>query len=331
MKKVRYLIFVGLLVIVLNSCTKSSESGSLMTKSESVSLSPAYANDVYYRLSDGLVTNVPRANWDLAFCVSPREASILTNTTSGVELKLYPTVTGWNWSDPVDTTGYKSWAPLYNSDTTWTEGAFNRNATGHPNYGWGVYDVNTHNLTGVALYIIKTRAGSYKKIWIMEKQSALQKFSFRYSDIDGSNEKTVNLDLAGSSKNFVYYSLDTNEKIDREPDHDKWDIVFTKYNTLIENTNYTVTGVLQNIGVTAQESTDTDPASMVFPTTGFLTDISTIGSDWKIINMQTYQYTIDDTRVFYVKDLNEGVFRIKFKSFEGSLTGNITFDVSVLN
>ncbi len=315
-------------MIFLNSCTKSSESLSLVTKNEAISLSPAYANDIYYRLSDGLNTAVPRANWDIAFCVSPREASILTNTTSGVVLKVYPTATGWNWSDPVDTTGYSSWAPQYNSDTTWTEGAFNMNATGHPNYGWGVYDVNTHNLTGVALYIIKTRAGSLKKIWIMEKLSALQKFTFRFSDLNGSNDNTITLDLAGSTKNFVYYSLDTNEKIDREPDSNKWDILFTKY--IDKSINYPVTGVLQNIGALAQESTDTDPASKVFPTTGYKTAISTIGSDWKVINMQTYQYTIDDTRVFFVKDLNGGISRIKFKTFEGSSTGNITFDVSVL-
>jgi hypothetical protein len=328
MKKVQYLIIVGLLVILLNSCSKSSDSVNLVTKSESISMSAGYANDIYYRLSDGLITSVPRANWDMAFCVSPREAAILTNTTSGVELKVYPTVSGWNWSDPIDTAGYSGWAPLYNSDTTWTEGAFNMNATGHPNYGWGVYDVNTHNLTGVALYIIKTRAQSYKKIWIMEKLSAGQKFTFRYSDLDGSNEKTINLDLAGSKKNFVYYSIDTDEKIDREPDNDKWDVLFTKY--IDKSINYPVTGVLQNIAVTAQESTDTDPASRVFPSAGFLTNISTIGSDWKVINMQTYQYTIDDTRVFFVKDLTEAVHRITFKTFEGSTTGNITFDVSTL-
>jgi hypothetical protein len=302
----------------------------LETKSGIVSLGAEYADDIYYSLSNGIIIGAPRNNWDIAFCVAPREAAILTNTTAGVELKVYPTASGWNWSDPVDTAGYSGWVPLYNSDTTWTEGAFNMNATGHPNYGWGVYDVNTHNLTGVALYIIKTRAGSYKKIWIMEKLSALQKFTFRYSDIDGSNENTVNLDLAGSTKNFVYYSLDSNEKIDREPDNDKWDVLFTKYHTLIENKDYTVTGVLQNISVTAQVSTDTDPASKIFPTTGFLTSISTIGYDWKVINMQTFQYTIDDTRVFYVKDLSGAVHRIKFKTFEGSTTGNITFDVSAL-
>ena len=46
--------------------------------------------------------------------------------------------------------------------------------------------------------------------------------------------------------------------------------------------------------------------------------------------METFQYTIDDTRVFYVKDLNGDVYRIKFKTFEGSATGNISFDVSLL-
>ena len=137
------------------------------------------------------------------------------------------------------------------------------NATGHPNYGWGVYDMNTHNLTGISLYIIKTRAASYKKIWIVNKLSAEQKYTFRYSDLDGSNEQTVNLDLAGSTKNFVYYSLDTNEEVDREPEKDKWDILFTKW--IDKSINYPVTGVLQNIDVTAQESTDTDPAVKSIP------------------------------------------------------------------
>ena len=202
------------------------------------------------------------------------------------------------------------------------------NATGHPNYGWGVYDVNTHNLTGVALYIIKARDASYKRIWIESKSSALQKYTFRYSDIDGSNEHNVILDLAGSTKNFVYYSLSTNAEVDREPDNDKWDFVFTKW--IDKTIQYPVTGVLQNIGVTAVESTDVDPLSKVFPSTGFLTNMSTIGSDWKTINMDTYLYSIDETRVFYVKDLSGDVFRLKFKTFEGSTTGNLSFDITTL-
>jgi hypothetical protein len=330
MKRVSHLIIVGMTLIIMNGCTKSTDSTTLATKTVTISLGQGYANEIYYRLSDGLTTAVPRNDWDIAFAVDAREAAILTNSTSGVILKVYPTTEGWNWSDPVDTTGFKSWTPLYNSDTTWTEGAFNMNATGHPNYGWGEYDDITHNLTGVSLYILKTRAGSFKKIWIMNKLSAQQKYSFQYSDLDGSNEQTVNLDLSASNKNFLYYSLDTDDEVDREPESDQWDILFTKYNTIIESQNYTVTGVLQNFDVTAQESTDTDPMSKVFPTTGFLTNISTIGSDWKVIDMDTFQYSMDETRVFYVKDLNGDVYRINFNTFEGSGTGNLSFDLSTL-
>ncbi len=326
MKKIGNAIFAVLILIGLNSCEKNSNS--LVTKNETITLGSGYANDIYYRLSDGLITSVPRADWDIAFSVSTREAAILTNGGSGVTLKTYPAPSGWTWITSIDTAGYYGWDALNNSDTTWTAGAFNMNATIHPNYGWGEYDMVTHNLTGVSLYIIKTLSGSVKKIWIEQKLSADQKYTFRYSDLNGSNEHIVNIQLAGKDKNFVYYSLDTNEEIDREPAIDQWDILFTKY---IDNSiNYPVTGILQNIGVSALESTDVDPLSEVMPTTGYMTNISTIGSDWKTIDMSTYQYGIDETRVFYVKDRNENIYRIRFSSFEGSSTGNVDFDVSTL-
>ena len=41
----------------------------LVTKSATISLGAGYANDIYYRLSDGLITSVPRNNWDIAFSV----------------------------------------------------------------------------------------------------------------------------------------------------------------------------------------------------------------------------------------------------------------------
>jgi len=326
MKKISYLIFMGLLTIGINSCEK--DSNSLVTRSESVSLGAGYINDIYYRLSDGLITPVPRSNWDIAFSVSSREAAILTNGASGVTLKTYPVSAGWTWATAIDTAGYNSWATLYNSDTTWTEGAFNMNATGHPNYGWGKYNDVTHNLAGISLYIIKTRNGSFKKIWIENKLSVDQKYTFRYSDLNGSNEKNVTLLLAGKNKNFMSYSLDTNAEVDREPETNMWDIVFTKY--IDKSINYPVTGVLQNIGVSAVESTDVDPLSKVMPSTGYLTAISTIGADWKTFSMTTNQYSIDETRVFFIKDLNNKIYRIKFKTFEGSSTGNLSFDISII-
>jgi hypothetical protein len=326
MKNFYFLILSGLILISLNSCEKKS--GTFVTTSVSISLGASYTNDVFFRLSDGQMTVVPRSNWDIAFSVSPQEAAILTNGGSGVVLKSYPVTAGWLWATAIDTAGYYTWTALYNSDTTWTEGAFNMNATGHPNYGWGNYNGTSHNVEGNALYIIKLRNGSFKKIWIEMKYSALQKYSFRYSDLDGSNEQVVsNMDLSAAKTNFVYYNLQDNLKVDREPDATNWDIVFTKYRD--KSINYTVTGVLQNIDVTSRESTDVDPLSEVLPSSGYLTNTSTIGSDWKIYSNN--QYSIDETRVFLVKDLNKKVYRIRFKTFAGSATGDIAFDLSTNN
>jgi len=327
MNKIYGLILAVLCILAVNSCKKDPAS-QLVTRSETISLGAGYANDIFYRLSDGLITSVPRSNWDIGFSVSPREAAIITNGAAGVTLKVYPINANWTWTTPIDTTGYNSWATLYNSDTTWTEGAFNMNATGHPNYGWGKYNEITHNLAGVALYIIKTRNGSYKKIWIENKLSVDQIYNFRYADINGSNEHLVTMLCAGKNKNFLYYSIDTNAQIDREPESNMWDIVFTKW--IDKSIIYPVTGVLENIGVSALKSTDTDPASTNMPASGYLTAISTVGSDWKTVNMTTYLYTIDQTHVYFLKDLNQQISRIKFKTFEGSATGNLTFDVSTL-
>jgi hypothetical protein len=327
MKKICGLILAVLCISGINSCKKDSAS-QLVTRSETISLGANYSNDIFYRLSDGLVTSAPRTNWDIGFSVSAREAAIITNGAAGVTLKVCPTTANWTWTTPIDTAGYSKWTTLYNSDTTWTEGAFNMNATGHPNYGWGKYSEITHNLDGVALYIIKTRNGSFKKIWIEKKQSVDQIYNFRYADINGSNEKIVTMLCAGKNKNFLYYSIDTNAQVDREPETSQWDIVFTKW--IDRSINYPVTGVLQNIGVSALKSTDTDPSSTNMPSSGYLSAISTVGSDWKTVNMTTYQYSIDATHVYLLKDLNKQIFRIKFKTFEGSTTGNLTFDISTV-
>ncbi len=298
----------------------------LFTKTESLSMGAGYENDIYYRLNDGLTTIVPRTNWDIGFSVSPREAAIITNGAAGVTLKAYPVTQNWTWDSAIDTAGYSSWTSLYNSDTTWTEGAFNMNATDFPNYGWGDYDMITHNVNGVALYIIQTRNGSYKKIWIEKKLSVDQTYLFRYSNLDGSGENDDTLSLAGKNNDFVYFSLESNEVVDREPDASTWDVLFTKY---IDNSiNYPVTGLLQNIGVTAMSETDAGVSTDLIPSSGYLTDISTIGSDWKVIDMSTYQYSIDENKVYFVKDQNDNLFKIKFKTFEGSSSGNLSFDIS---
>lgn len=336
MKTKIFAFTIALTLLGIASCTKDDNDLTPIIKTkidrtDTISLGASYANDIYYSFKDSVVAVVPRANWDIAFSVSTRSSSILINSSAGVALKAYPTeFTTWTSSTSLDTTGYHSWDFLYNSDTTWENGAFSRNATGHPNYGWGIYDMNTHNLTGCAIYVIKLRNGDFKKIFIDKKFSASQKYTFHYANIDGSDEHAVTeMDASTSSANFVYYSLQDNAIVaDREPDASTWDILFTKW---IDNSiTYPVTGVLQNIKTTAIDVTADDPSTITYTDDQFLDNINTIGSDWKTINMSTYQYDIPTNRYFIAKDKDGLVYRINFTAFAGSSTGNLSFHIKQL-
>jgi hypothetical protein len=328
MKTKLSIITLVLLSLGLFSCSKDEATSTKVDRSETLTLGAGYTNDIYYSFKNGVIAEVSRASWDIAFSVSTRSSSILINEGAGVKLKVYPNA--WSWSGSIDTTGYHSWEFLNNADTTWEEGAFNANATGHPNYGWGIYNSNNHNIEnadGGALYIIKLRNGNFKKIWIETKFSALQKYSFRYADLDGSNEQDVaDMDISDSKANYVYYSLQDNLRLDREPDATTWDLVFTKW---VDNSiNYTVTGVLQNIDIPAIDLTVDDPANFTYTDDQFVDDINTIGSDWKTFNGT--QYDIATNRVFVVKDKSAKVYRIVFTGFAGSSTGVLSFDIKQL-
>lgn len=310
-----------------------SISFSTIVKNQTITLGPGYTNDVYYSLKNGVVATAPRTNWDIAFSVSTRSSSIIINEANGTGtiLKLYPKT--WTWAGAIDTTGYSTWPRLANSNTDWEVGAFNANATGHPNYGWGIYNAVNHNIEnaeGGTLYIIKLGNGTFKKVWIETKFSSLQKYSFRYANIDGTSPQIVsNMSLAGSKANYGYYSLQNNQLIaNREPDATTWDLLFTKWEDIVSSQPYIVTGVLQNIGVKAIDLTVSDPANITYTDNQFSLDINTIGYDWKSFNGASYD--VATNRVFVVKNVAGKVYKIIFTSFAGSSTGVLAFTIKEL-
>lgn len=321
----RLMLITGILLFTVAGCKKEKTPPQPQTISETISMGAKYANDVFYSLSDGVVATPSRDSWDIAFATKARSSSVITNAGAGVKLYVYPTDASWAWGNAIDTTGITGWNPLWNSDTIWEEGAFNRNATGYPNYGWGIYDMTTHNLNGSALYVIKLINGDYKQIFIDKKYSVEMKYDFRYADLDGSNEQIVSLDLSGfKEKNYLYYSLVKGEQIDREPLSSSWDLLFTRYYN--EDIHYFVTGVLSNMNIQTIEKRGVDPAQATYLSTEFSDNISIIGYDWKSFDMSTFSYTVADSLCFFVKTANEKVYKIAFTGFEGSSTGNITFD-----
>jgi hypothetical protein len=94
---------------------------------------------------------------------------------------------------------------------------------------------------------------------------------------------------------------------------------------------YPVTGILTNTGVRSATLNNVPVSTTDYSSAIFVTSISEIGSDWKSFDMGTYQYTVIDDRVYFIRDKDNSVFRMVFTGFEGSSTGVIKFDKSKLN
>ncbi len=302
-----------------------ASTGFSQVSTDTVSTAPGYANQVWYQLEDGSETSAPKDEWDLAFAIDGFSTSIHINSVNGVKLWAYPgTNSEWN---SVDTTGLSNWPLLYNSENSWSTGAFDRNINTADMFdvGWGIYDVNTHIITGDSLFIIQLSNGYYKKLDIVNLMSGA--FNFRFADLDNSNEVVSSLTKADfSGKNFGYYSLENNTTLDREPLSAEWDLLFTQYTAFIP-TAYPVSGILVNNGwQTARASGLTDPANYTaYAGLTFSEDINVIGYDWKSFNMTTMTYDIADDVAYFLQNEDGDVWKIIPTGFGGSTDGNFIF------
>lgn len=321
----KFYAFAGILILCVFSKTMIAQS-----TNDSVAMGPGYANEVYYSFTNGAIAEVPRSGWDIAFHTELWSATILINEGVGVQLWNYPKGDTNAWAT-IDTTGLTTWKVYYNNHATWDDGGFNRYATGHPDYGWGVYNMVNHNVVGDSILILKTESGTYKKLRIVKKISVANTYYFTYANLDGSQEQSVVLDINPyTSKNLVAYSIDNNQVVDREPAKDTWDLVFTKYMAIYPTGDpYLVTGVLTNW---SNESAKAYPVAPDYNDwsvleLGQLRD--RIGYDWKTFDMGTFSYIIEDSIVYFVKDAAGNMNRLLMTGFGGSATGKFFFQKSV--
>ncbi|MDP1622291.1 MAG: T9SS type A sorting domain-containing protein [Bacteroidales bacterium] len=327
MKNTFTFLSTSLVVLFVMLITIPLHAAGLM-KSDSIVMSAGYANDVFYSMANGVVQTSPRATWDIAFRTMKMSSSILTNDGSGVVLYTYPKADTSGWAT-MDTAGLSSWKPMFNDPTDWENGAFSRNASGHPDYGWCKYNDVTHNLTGDSLFVIKLRDGSFKKLWMMKKLSAANIYIFRYANLDGSSEQNVSEDLNSvMTTDFSGFSLQTNSRVAFEPAKTSWDILFTKYMSIQSNgTPYLVTGVLSNESVKTKKFY---PVSLDYSDFGAGTWDSTrssIGWDWKVFDMQSFTFKVVDSTVYFVKPVQGDIYKLIFTHFAGTSTGLVKFDL----
>ena len=294
-----------------------------------ISMGNNYANQVFYSMQNGEIKNISNDNWDLSFTTDQYASTIRTNDGKGVELYTYHLGDTSDWQNINVSIINNLSSGMYNSEISWYDGAFENNSLGHPDYGWGVYNMINHNVTGDSLYIIKTINGNWKKIWIQELTTAGE-YIFKFANLDGSNEITQSiLKTNYTDKNFIYFSIDQNTIIDREPISSEWDITFTKYISPVQAMPYPVTGVLTNSNTKVAKATGvTDPLTYFdYSNHNFNNDINSIGYDWK-----SYQgsYVVDANRCYFIKDINENIWRLVFNSFDGMSTGNIEFNTELI-
>jgi hypothetical protein len=252
-----------------------------------------FANDVFYRMDyNGARKTEPNDNWHIAFVggAGGRSAAVLGNGAgAGVNVYVLSVAANAKFGTDLtaDTVGKKS-TPLYNDITTWQVGAFNANGAGHPDYGWGVYDALTHNLSGNKVYLVTTPGGDYQ-VWIEEQIANVgpaMGWKFHVADIDGSNRKDEQILIQSggyANKLFAYYNIETKTVLDREPDNHQWDLLFTRYmDEAAPGMMYPYTGILNNTEVIITELRDIDADTANFHDDYLLDDEANIvGRDWK--------------------------------------------------
>tara|TARA_B100000287_G_scaffold429391_1_gene482600 strand:+ start:289 stop:1536 length:1248 start_codon:yes stop_codon:yes gene_type:complete len=305
-----------------------SISENISAQNHMISLSSGYEKQSFFSMNDGEISSINNMNWDIAFSIDPYISSIRINDGHGVELYTYEQGDTSSWNSINNSAISNLSSPMYNSDTSWFIGAFDANQLGHPDYGWGTYNMATHYVTGDSLFIIKTLNGDWKKLWIVEMGGG--SYKFRYANLDGSNEINQSISKTNyNGKHFVYFSIDQGLTVDREPLNNSWDVTFTKYISMVQGTPYAVTGVLHNAGVkVAKAENISSPFSYVdYSLHSLETEINTIGYNWKTFDMQSFNYILDPNLCYFIKDLSGNIYRLIFTAFEGTSTGNIEFNV----
>lgn len=296
---------------------------------DTVTTAPTYANNIWYSLANDDQASNPINTWHIGFATVMGATDALT--TSVLFNHKMGTVYEVPNSEPsdfanVDTTGFSTWTPLYNSDESWAKGAFNNTVNlGSFDYGWGNYNMTTHGIDANRVFVIKLTAGGFYKLMINSTNTA-STYTLVFDALDNTDLTTETIDVtAYTSKNFVYYNLSTKVIIDREPVSENWDLYFHQYPSFDYDPPYMVTGIFQNVGVEVAKAYPIDDVFSYedFSSESFSNTISTIGYDWKSFNGMSFE--VVDSTVYFVSDQSGDVWKMIMTGFEGSSSGKYLF------
>jgi len=303
---------------------------------DSVATGPQYVNRIFYSLENGQAGSVPFSTRDLEFYTAEGySASIRIN--GAFDAKLFKSSGDTSvWYNAIDTTGIyngtnATLTPCYDSKEVWTGSAFEYGATGHPNYGWGVYNSTTHDVIGNKIFVYRTVGGAWKRIWIRSLGAMNSTYTIWVADLNGSNQEVLSVSKQGlTGKNFIYYTFATDQTSNDEPSNTAFDLVFTRYvESDPANPNYgrAITGVLTNNNVEIAQAEGLPADDAIYQDYALSADfIDVIGDDWKRLNYTTFQWEVADSLSYFIKDIPGNIWQIRFTGFGGGSTGKYKFE-----
>lgn len=303
---------------------------------DSVSMSNASANDVYYSMSNGTARIENNKNWHLGFSMNAGDSSAIwaNHNSANPFVKVYnihKDTSMWNSVTLADTANEL----LYNTDAGWYAGAFNNKPGVSPfDFGWGKYQAGTHNIIGDSLFIVKAN-NTFYKLWVTMLQSTAMTYHFRVQDLITNFDTTYSVAKAPNYTNklFAYFSFATGADTNREPNSTDWDLQFTRYATNAPGSgpmpNNTVIGALSNKGVKIAKANPVqeDTAYLNYATyiASWSTGIAGVGYNWKTYDQGTNSWSVEDSTSYFVQDKAGNLWQLMFTGYSGSATGNIKF------
>ncbi len=150
-------------------------------------------------------------------------------------------------------------------------------------------------------------------------------FTVRYADLNGNNEQTATI-RKDTTKNFVCFSFE-NGLADIEPNKNDWDLLFTKYSTLLytdagEPYPYLVTGVLTNpyrIEATRDSLHTFENINLeIAESITLYPERDIIGYYWKVYDFDNGMYSVLPERIFVIKDTKGFYYKLRFIDYYNS-------------
>lgn len=269
----------------------------------------------YFSLNDTLIVSYNSAEgWDLGFESSASGYHIILNTSK------FMLAGNTNSTDFYGITSSTSYNMIFDSST----GDLNSTAIGD----WADFSDPLNPIFLKKVYVIdrgKNKAGvhlGFKKI-VFEKFES-NKYFIKYSNLDNSDEHVFEIPK-DETKNFVQFSFNNGGNLTtQEPSKDNWDLLFTKYSTILFDNNntptpYPVRGLYINKGISVALDSVSSFSNINIEKANSYTYSSkqdAIGYSWKDyvkdVYIVLYHYN------YIIKDKNNNFFKIRFTSYKNT-------------